>query len=330
MGEGGVANFFEMNRGNDFGHSIVCTKNPHLNSHSRVVAFILTVAWVMLALLGGNANKNAIKSELQNINYGALNPLHVGANKVTAITIFHSKGPCQLVFAELIGKWSRVVFSPTRTPHQSVGAIGLLMDRFDEAQKATSLQEELKRVKAELKTAQIEVKNTQTELTMAKSNLTHVETKLRVSDADLGAAQARVMSLETKCKAIESENIVLSQKLGVMIDQRDMFRQKMEEQKKKVKDTEVAAATKLEEVKIATQEATKAGMMDLVNSMGRELVDSGYLLCRKKIQKLYPNLDISCLDDVEVESLPSSPNPPDMEGFVETVPPLSSVPPKPK
>ncbi|KAA8517786.1 hypothetical protein F0562_015253 [Nyssa sinensis] len=221
--------------------------------------------------------------------------------------------------------WCGCVFA-----QDGVGAMGLLMDRFDEAQKATKLQEELKKVKAELSTAKTEVKDTKTELTLAKSNLTHAETKLMVSDAELGAAQARVKSLETKCKAIESENIVLTQKLGAMLDQRDAFRQKMEEQKKKVKDTEMAAATKLEEVKVATQEATKTGMMDLVNSMGRELVDSGYLLCRKKIQKLYPNLDISRLDDVEVESLPSSPNPPDVEGFVETVPPISAIPPKSK
>ncbi|KAA8550110.1 hypothetical protein F0562_001794 [Nyssa sinensis] len=228
-------------------------------------------------------------------------------------------------------KDSRQILGELMTGYvRGIGAMGLLMDRFAEAGKAASFQDELKKVQAELNTAQSEVRKTQAELKMANSNLTHVETKLRVSDADLGAAKARVMSLETKCKALQSEKVSLGQKLGVMIEQRDTFRQKIEEQKKKVQDTEVAAARRLEEVEKATQEATKAGMMDLVNSMGRELVDSGYLLCRKKIQKLYPNLDISCLDDVEVESLPSSPNPPDVEGFVEVVPPLSSIPPKPK
>ncbi|KAA8547487.1 hypothetical protein F0562_003916 [Nyssa sinensis] len=131
---------------------------------------------------------------------------------------------------------------------------------------------------------------------------------------------------------LENNNIgtLINKKLGVMIDQRDLFRQRIEEQKKKVQDTEVAAAKRLEEAKEATKEATKARMMDLINSMGRELVDSGYLLCRKRIQKLYPDLDISRLDDVEVESLPSSPNPPDVEGFVEVIPPISSIPPKTK
>ncbi|KAA8544280.1 hypothetical protein F0562_022292 [Nyssa sinensis] len=222
--------------------------------------------------------------------------------------------------------------------------LGELMSGYVRAEKALSLQDELQKAQAELKAAQSEIQKGQTDLKAAQSeikkkqsellvaqlDLKHAQAKLKVADAELGVAQASVSSLETKCEAFQAKNISLGQKLGVMIDQRDLFRRRMDEQKKKFQDTEVVMAKKLEEVKEATKEATKTGMMDLLNSMGRELVDSGYMLCSRRIQKLYPNLDISHLDDVEVESLPSSPNPPDVKGFVEVVPPISSIPPKPK
>ncbi|KAA8544833.1 hypothetical protein F0562_019617 [Nyssa sinensis] len=227
---------------------------------------------------------------------------------------------------------------------KGIGATGLLMDKFAEAERASSSQDELKKAKADLKAAQAEVKKVQTdlktaqseikkhqsELLVAQADLKHAQAKLKISEAELGVAQASVSSLEAKCEAFQTENVSLGQKLGTMIDQRDLFCRRADEQKKKLRDAEAAMAKKLEEIKEVTKEETKKGMMDLVNSMGRELVDSGYMLCRRRIQKLYPNLDISRLDDVEVESLPSSPNPPDVEGFVETVPPISSIPPKSK
>ncbi|KAA8519099.1 hypothetical protein F0562_013355 [Nyssa sinensis] len=152
-----------------------------------------------------------------------------------------------------------------------IRATGLLMDRFAEVEKASSLQDELKKAQADLKAAQSEIKKGQTdlkaaqseikkkqsELLVAQSDLKHAQAKLKVADAELGVAQASVSSLETKCEAFQAENISLGQKLGVMIDQRDLFRRRMDEQKKKFQETEVAMAKKLEEVKEATKEATK-------------------------------------------------------------------------
>ncbi|KAA8528813.1 hypothetical protein F0562_036168 [Nyssa sinensis] len=103
--------------------------------------------------------------------------------------------------------------------------------------------------------------------------------------------------------------------------------------KKEHREAEIAAAQKLqfsvEAARTAGREATEKEMMEEVNKMGHEFVDTGYLLFRKRIQKLYPDLDISGVDDVEMEaSEPPSPKPalPAKGAVVEDAVPISVVP----
>ncbi|KAA8514801.1 hypothetical protein F0562_017980 [Nyssa sinensis] len=87
---------------------------------------------------------------------------------------------------------------------------------------------------------------------------------------------------------------------------RNKFVLRMEAIKKEHREAEIAAAQKLqfsvEAARTAAREETEKEMMDLVNIMGCEFVDNGYLLFKKRIQKLYLNLDISRVDDIEVEA----------------------------
>ncbi|KAA8550145.1 hypothetical protein F0562_001839 [Nyssa sinensis] len=105
--------------------------------------------------------------------------------------------------------------------------------------------------------------------------------------------------------------------------------------KQELKEAEVAAAQRLESCVAEAHAAAKAKaekeLLDEVNQMGHEFVDTRYLLFRKRIQKLYPDLGILGVEDVEVEdSNSTSPEPAPVqpaEGtVVEDAVPISAIP----
>ncbi|KAA8546756.1 hypothetical protein F0562_003185 [Nyssa sinensis] len=112
--------------------------------------------------------------------------------------------------------------------------------------------------------------------------------------------------------------------------------QHLEALKQEFKEVEAAAAPRLESCLAEARASTKAEveneLVDEVNQMGCEFMDTSYLLFRKRIHKLYPNLDISGVDDVEVEdSNPTSPKPTPAQPAEGTVigdaVPISAMPP---
>ncbi|KAA8517277.1 hypothetical protein F0562_017570 [Nyssa sinensis] len=117
-----------------------------------------------------------------------------------------------------------------------------------------------------------------------------------------------------------------------MLIQRDKYAERLEVLKSNLEEAEAVATRKLEVEVEAAKVETGRGLMDMVNRMGREFVDSGYHLFRKRIQKLHLSLDISGVDDVEVEdSNPYFPEPipvQPIEGTViEDAVPITIVPP---
>ncbi|KAA8514954.1 hypothetical protein F0562_018259 [Nyssa sinensis] len=117
---------------------------------------------------------------------------------------------------------------------------------------------------------------------------------------------------------------------------RNKYALRLDTLRNEFKEAEVAAALKLssnvEAARAATWKETEKELIKKVNRLGREFVDTGYLLFRKRIQKLYPDLDISGVDDVEVEdSAPTSPEPasvqPAKDASVEDIAPAPEAAP---
>ncbi|KAA8535570.1 hypothetical protein F0562_030573 [Nyssa sinensis] len=90
--------------------------------------------------------------------------------------------------------------------------------------------------------------------------------------------------------------------LGILQSQKNKLALLIETMKM---EEEAATALKLtstvEAVRAVAKEEIEREIMDEVNKLGGEFMDHGYHLFRRKIQKLYPDLDISRVNDVELE-----------------------------
>ncbi|KAA8515401.1 hypothetical protein F0562_018988 [Nyssa sinensis] len=105
------------------------------------------------------------------------------------------------------------------------------------------------------------------------------------------------------------------------------LRQQLEAMQKDREELEAAAAQKLASSGEAARVETEKAMMDEVNKLGGEFMDHKYHLFRWKIQKLYLDLDLSKVHEVEVEDLESTSLRPEPSEPTIDAEPISMAPP---
>ncbi|KAA8514799.1 hypothetical protein F0562_017978 [Nyssa sinensis] len=144
--------------------------------------------------------------------------------------------------------------------------------------------------------------------------VSHLQAELEKTRTELEASRASTHSLEEKYNSLDGKYKKAVANMGAFHAQRNKFVLRMEAMKKDHREAEIAAAQKLqfnvEVARTAAREETKKEMMD---------------------EKLYLNLDISRVDDIEVEaSEPPSLEPTPVQSaegaVVEDAVPILAVP----